>query len=104
MNPIIVALAVLMALPLVLHAKQSVNQEYSTGSVHFSGKISAPTCAISRNNSGQYISTCYRETAASTNEFIRMPLDGMTSELMTSPIRERVLNNPSMQRITLVYN
>lgn len=104
MNPIIVALTVLFVLPLTLHAKQSISTPASTGSVSFSGKISAPTCTILSGNSGQYISSCYRETAGNTNEFIQMPLDKMTSELMVSPIREPVFNNPSLQRITLIYN
>ncbi|WP_431222398.1 hypothetical protein ACQ86O_18980 [Serratia sp. L9] len=104
MNPIIVALTVLFALPLTLHAKQAVSTAPPTGGVSFSGKISAPTCTVSPDSSGQYISTCYRETARKTNAFIQMPLDKMTSELMVSPIREIVFNNPSLQRITLIYN
>ncbi len=104
MNVLIAALAVLMTLPLSLHAKQSVTQKNTTGSIHFTGKISAPTCTISRSINGQHISTCYRETARNTNKFIKMPLDEMTSELMMEPIREMVLNDPSMQRITLIYN
>ncbi|CAI0916888.1 hypothetical protein [Serratia fonticola] len=103
MKSIITALAMLAALPLSAHSKQEVSHNTISGSIQFSGKISAPTCEISRND-GQYISSCYRETAFNTNEFIQMPLDNMGSELMGKPIRESVFNDPSLQRITLIYN
>jgi type 1 fimbria pilin len=103
MKSIIAALAMLTSTPFILQAKQPVSQGSITGSIQFSGKISAPTCEVARTG-GQYISSCYRETAAKTNEFIHMPLDNMTSELMSPPTRERVANHPSLQRITLTYN
>ncbi|TQI80604.1 hypothetical protein FHU10_4522 [Serratia fonticola] len=104
MNSIILALTVLMALPFVLHAKQSVSQESVSGRVNFSGKITSSTCTILRKQSGNHLSTCYRKTSKNTNEFVTMALDNMASELMTPPIRETVKNNPSLQRITLIYN
>lgn len=103
MKSIITVLAMLALSPLSLHAKQSVNSNPTSGSIQFSGKISAPTCEIAHNG-GQYISSCYRETAANNNAFIQMPLDNMGSELMGNPVRETVFNDPSLQRITLIYN
>ncbi|CAM4299163.1 hypothetical protein [Serratia silvae] len=103
MKSIITALAILAALPLPAHSKQEVSHKTISGSIQFSGKISAPTCEITRNG-GQYTSSCYRETAVNTNEFIQMPLDDMGSELMGKPVRESVFNDPSLQRITLIYN
>lgn len=103
MKSIIVALVMLTFTPFLLQAKQHVSHNSITGSIQFSGKISAPTCEVTRAG-GQYISNCYRETAANTHEFIQMPLDNMASELMSPPIRERVANHPSLQRITMTYN
>ncbi|MGL5387994.1 MAG: hypothetical protein ACRDCA_19375 [Serratia sp. (in: enterobacteria)] len=103
MKYIIATLAMLTAAPFLLHAKHNVSNSAMTGSIQFSGKISAPTCEIARSG-GQYISNCYRETAAKTNEFIQMPLDNMGSELMSPPVSEMVANQPSLQRITLSYN
>jgi len=103
MKSIITALVILVALPLTSHSKQEVIHRKLSGSIQFSGKISAPTCEIARID-GQYISSCYRETALNTNKFIQMPLDNMGSELMGKPIRESVFNDPSLQRITLIYN
>lgn len=103
MKYIIAALAMLTVAPFLLHAKHDVTNNSMTGSIQFSGRISAPTCEIA-SSGGQYISSCYRETAAKTNEFIQMPIDDMGSELMSPPVSEMVDNHPSLQRITLSYN
>ncbi|HGM5489404.1 TPA: hypothetical protein ACKP1B_005440 [Serratia fonticola] len=103
MKYIIAALAMLTVAPFLIHAKHDVTSDSMAGSIQFSGKINAPTCEIARSG-GQYISSCYRETAARTNEFIQMPLDNMGSELMSPPVSEMVANHPSLQRITLSYN
>ncbi|MGQ8775348.1 hypothetical protein ACUTQ5_13195 [Serratia sp. NA_112.1] len=92
----LMALALLAFLPAPLQAVQG-------GTIHFTGKIAAPTCEISHNN-GKLISSCYREISDETFGFITRPLEMMSSELVSSATTELVNNNSSLKRVTVSYN
>jgi type 1 fimbria pilin len=92
----IMVLVLLALLPATLQAAQG-------GTVHFTGKIAAPTCEISHNK-GKLISSCYREISDKTFGFITMPIEKMSSELVSSATTELVNNNSSLQRVTISYN
>ncbi|AEF45697.1 hypothetical protein SerAS12_2575 [Serratia sp. AS12] len=103
MSHLLIALALLALLPATLHAAQKASGISISGTLSFAGKIATPTCEIRRDN-GQFISSCYRETAGSGFGYIAMPLSAMSSELISDATIEKVNNNPVMQRVTLSYN
>lgn len=103
MSHSLIALVLFALLPATLHAAQEASKSSASGTLYFAGKIAAPTCEI-RRDSGQFVSSCYRETAGSGFGYIDMPLSAMSSELISDATIEKVNNNPAMQRVTLSYN
>lgn len=103
MKSAIIALAVLALLPATLQAAQGLSSHAASGTIHFAGKIAAPTCEISRDN-GKFISSCYREISGKTFGYITTSVDKMSSELVSPATTEIINNNPLHKRVTMSYN
>ncbi|WP_413503955.1 hypothetical protein [Serratia grimesii] len=99
----LMALTLLALLPTALQAATVPSHSVASGTINFVGKIASPTCEISHDKD-KLVSSCYRETSDKTFDYIKKPVNEMSSELVAPVSTEFINNDPSLKVVTMIYN
>ncbi|CAI0884830.1 hypothetical protein [Serratia quinivorans] len=97
-----IALALLVLLPATLQAAQGHNSRVASGTIRFTGEITAPACTIKHQNEG-IISNCFGINSAHSNAPVTTSLNNMPPELVSSVTTEMINNNEKLKNITISY-
>ncbi|TFZ50688.1 hypothetical protein E5C26_13140 [Serratia proteamaculans] len=98
----IMALVLLALLPATLQAAQGPSTHVASGTIRFTGEITAPACSIKHQNEG-IISNCFGINSAHSNGLVTTSLNNMPPELVSSVITEVINNNEKLKNITISY-
>ncbi|CAI0829222.1 hypothetical protein FCL49_01585 [Serratia proteamaculans] len=102
MNYSRIALVLLALLPATLQAAQSPSGRVASGTIRFTGEITAPACTIKHQNEG-IISNCYGVNSAHSNALVTTSLKNMPPELVSSVTTEMINNNENLKNVTISY-
>ncbi|OKB65359.1 hypothetical protein BHU62_17895 [Serratia marcescens] len=102
MNHYLAVLLALVILPFALQAKPLSDSQAGSGVIHFTGKITFPTCSVEHQDK-QLISNCFVKLAENKNGYISSSLKDIPKELVSAVTSEFVNNDPHLKRVTISY-
>jgi hypothetical protein len=98
----LIALGILASTSFTLQAAKTTGSPVASGTLHFTGSITAPACAISRQ-ADRLLSNCFDRLTDNNSGYVSRPLEAMPFELVSSVTSEEVNNNPNMKRVIVSY-
>ncbi|MEX3239069.1 hypothetical protein [Serratia quinivorans] len=102
MNYSRIALVLLALLPATLQAAQGYNSRVASGTIRFTGEITAPACSIKHLNEG-IVSNCSGITLANGKSPGISSLNNMSPELVSNVTTEIINNNEKLKNIIISY-